>query len=303
MDVRSLRYFIETVRQQSLTAAARKLDVTQSTISKMIRQLEDEVGEPLLIRASRPLVLTDAGKVVYERGQDVIAAMHRLALELRETQALNQGTLELGMPPMINLLFTQVLKAFRSQYPGIRLVLHEDTGREIERRVARGELEIGMSVLPLDPAPDLESAEVARHAVWALGEPGSFKPSGKGLRLDALRGRPLVLLDDDFAMTRALRRAFLQAGFEPLVAAQSSQWDWTVSMARAGMGLALLPEPFVQRINREGLVLAPIVEPEVHWPVALLWNARYLSHAAQAWLEVSRRVLGIRWSGDEKTGA
>lgn len=68
MDLRALRYFVETVRHSSFTQAAGHLCVTQSTVSKMVRQLEDEVGQPLLIREGRGVRLTDAGRIVFERG-------------------------------------------------------------------------------------------------------------------------------------------------------------------------------------------------------------------------------------------
>lgn len=72
MDVRALRYFVEVVEQQSFTRAAEALHVTQPTISKMVRALEDELGGPLLIRDGRRLQLTDAGRVVLERGLSLI---------------------------------------------------------------------------------------------------------------------------------------------------------------------------------------------------------------------------------------
>src|SRR5476651_25879 len=102
MDLRSLRYFVETVRLNSFTQAAETLHVTQSTISKMVRQLEDEVGAPLLIRDGRKLTLTDTGAIVYARGQDLLATMAEMTLELRDTQALQRGSLTVGIPPMIN---------------------------------------------------------------------------------------------------------------------------------------------------------------------------------------------------------
>eukprot|EP01034_Spumella_vulgaris_P028219 gene28219-35038_t len=133
MDIRSLRYFIETARLSSFTQAAEALHVTQSTISKMVRQLEDEVGAPLLVRDGRRLTPTDTGAVVYARGEEMLATLRQLQLEVRDTQARQRGTLAIGIPPMINLLFTPVLKAFRERHPGIALALSEDTGQAIER--------------------------------------------------------------------------------------------------------------------------------------------------------------------------
>lgn len=262
----------------------------------MIRQLENEIGEPLLIRDQRQFILTDAGRVVFERGREVLASMRQLTLEVQETQALQRGVLNVGMPPTINLLFTPVLKSFRAQHPHIRLILHEDTGPEIERQVASGELEIGMSVLPTNPDLNLVSVQIASHSVWALGEPGAFKVNKNGtVSLEALRNMPLVLLKDDFALTRLLHRTFQNAGIEPKIAAQSSQWDWTVSMASAGMGVALLPEPLIARLNHQELLMARVSDPDIPWQVAHIWNGRYLSHAARAWLEVCQSVLGGQW--------
>lgn len=294
MDVRSLRYFTETVRLGSFTEAAKALGVTQSTISKMIRQLEDEIGEALLLRDGQ-LSLTDTGKVVNERGREVLRAMERLELEVKETQSVARGTLALGIPPMINMLFTEALKQFREKYPGVELRLHEFTGQEIERRVAIGELAAGMSVLPVEPQPDVAVARVASHRVWAVGTERTIKGTAETVGLRSLAQLPLVLLNDDFALTRLLRRHFGKAGIEPRIAAQSGQWDWTVAMARAGMGVALLPEPFVERLQSQGLVCKPVSQPEVAWEIALLWNERHVSHALHAWLDICHQKLGGDW--------
>lgn len=295
MDIRSLRYFTETVRLASFTEAARQLGVTQSTISKMIRQLEDELGEALLLRDARQLVLTDTGSVVYERGREILLAVQRLEQEVRETQSVARGTLTLGMPPMINLLFTDVLKQFREKYPGIELKLHERTGREVEQLVPAGELAAGMTVMPLDPRDGVAVARVATHRVWAVAAAGGLKGAAQTVALRSLAQQPLILLNDDFALTRLLKRHLNKAGIEPVIGAQSGQWDWTVAMARAGMGVSLLPEPFIQRINTEGLVCKPVSQPEIHWEIALLWNERHLSHALQAWLDLCRESLGGAW--------
>ena len=82
------------------------------------------------------------------------------------------------------------------------------------------------------------------------------------------------------------------AGFEPHIAAQSGQWDWLVAMASAGMGVALLPEPFIHRLAIGQLDAVRLVEPELQWQPAHVWRGSYLSHAARAWLEVCEELLG-----------
>ncbi|MBK4736508.1 LysR substrate-binding domain-containing protein [Noviherbaspirillum pedocola] len=292
MDIRSLRYFIETARLASFTGAAEALHVTQSTISKMVRQLEDEIGTPLLARDGRKLTLTDTGAIVFARGQEILATMKQLQREVQDTRSLRRGRLVLGIPPMINLLFTPVLKAFRERHPEIALELVEDTGQAVERLVASGDVEVGMTVLPSDPALDLEAEEIASYPIWALAAAGSFAAQRGTLPLKTLRDLPLVMLKDDFALTRSLRQAFAAAGFEPKIAAQSGHWDWLAAMAGAGLGVALLPEPFLGLLATGRIDAVRIVEPELRWRVAQVRHGRYLSHAARAWLGICREVLG-----------
>jgi DNA-binding transcriptional LysR family regulator len=244
-----------------------------------------------LIRDGRRLRLTDTGSIVFQRGQEILATLRQLQREVQDTQALRCGRLAVGIPPMINLLFTPVLKAFRERHPDIELMLVEDTGQAIERQVAAGELELGMTVLPCDPELELVSTEIASYPIWALAEPGAFPAQRGTLKLKALRDLPLVLLKDDFALTRSLRHAFAEAGIAPTVAAQSGHWDWLAAMASAGLGVALLPEPFIQRLITGRLDAVRITEPELRWQVAQVWNGRYLSHAARAWLQVCQEVL------------
>jgi len=245
MDVRALRYFVETVRHASFTQAAKALFVTQSTVSKMIRQLEEEAGTPLLIRDGHTARPTDTGRVMYQRGLQVLETMRQLSEEMRQTAELGRGALEVGIPPMINLLFTPVVKRFRELHPGIHLTLREGTGQAVENLVASGELEVGATILPVAPDGGLAA------------------------------------------------QAFADAGLQPSIAAQSAHWDFLVAMASAGLGVALLPEPLMQRMKTRGLSTAKLAKSGIQWEVGHIWlQSGYLSFAARAWLQVCDAVLG-----------
>lgn len=291
MDIKALRYFVETVRCASFTQAARNLFVTQSTISKMIRQIEEEAGAPLLVRDGHTARPTDAGRVVFERGVQILDAMRQLSDELRETTHLQRGDLDVGIPPMINLLVAPIVKRFRERFPDIELRIHEDTGQSVERQVAEGKLEVGVTVLPLEPGSPLQTLRFGSHAIWAIGTSGADWSGKKSLPLSALADTPLLIPGDDFAMTRHLRQAFQDAGIQPRIAAQSAHWDFLVSMASADLGVALLPEPLMRRVNLRGLSTARLARPSLQWEPAHIWHGeRYLSHAARAWLGICREM-------------
>jgi len=293
MDVRALRYFVETVRHASFTQAAKALFVTQSTVSKMIRQLEEEAGTPLLIRDGHTARPTDTGRIMYQRGLQVLETMRQLSEELRQTTDLRRGELEVGIPPMINLLFTPVVKRFRERHPGVHLTLREGTGQAVEGLVASGELEVGATILPIAPDGGLIAQPFGSYPIWVIGPPDAPWAGKTSLPLSALRDARLLIPTDDFAITRRLRQAFADAGFQPGIAAQSAHWDFLVAMASAGLGVALLPEPLMQRMKTRGLSTAKLAKSGMQWEVGHIWQqSGYLSFAARAWLEVCDEVLG-----------
>ncbi|KQZ96616.1 LysR family transcriptional regulator [Achromobacter sp. Root565] len=293
MDVRALRYFVETVRHASFTQAAKTLFVTQSTVSKMIRQLEEEAGTPLLIRDGHTARPTDTGRVMYQRGLQVLETMRQLSEELRQTAELGRGALEVGIPPMINLLFTPVVKRFRELHPGIHLTLREGTGQAVEGLVASGELEVGATILPIAPDGGLTAQAFGSYPIWVIGPPDAPWAGKTSLPLSALREARLLIPTDDFAITRRLRQAFAEAGLQPSIAAQSAHWDFLVAMASAGLGVALLPEPLIQRMKTRGLSTAKLAKSGIQWEVGHIWlQSGYLSFAARAWLQVCDAVLG-----------
>ncbi|MDE2592796.1 MAG: LysR family transcriptional regulator [Burkholderiales bacterium] len=288
MDLKALRYFVETVRQSSFTQAASELCVTQSTVSKMVRQLEDEIGQPLLIREGRSVRMTDAGRLVYERGLDALAVVQRLKRDVADLSDLARGSLTVGIPPMVNLFFPPFIQRFKSRYPHIDLTIEEAGGQVIEQRVCAGDLEVGVTVLPAMPDRMLASSELGRFPICLVGTARSPWARLKRPTLAALHGQTVVMLSEDYSLTRLLRQAMADAGVVPQVVAQSGQWDFLLSMAMAGMGTALLPQPLLDRLRLpEDVLIRPLHAPDVIWRVGQIWMPdRYLSHAARAWLAV-----------------
>lgn len=104
MDIRTLLLFCRGGSSASFTRAAEKLFVTQPTISKMLKNLEDELNCTLLLRDGRKLLLTDTGRVVFERGLAILAEFRQLEAELADINHLTKGLLRLGIPPMVGMM-------------------------------------------------------------------------------------------------------------------------------------------------------------------------------------------------------
>ena len=288
MDIRALRYFVELVREQSFTRASEKLFVTQPTISKMIRSMEEELGQPLLNREGHSFTLTDSGQVLFAHGQLILAQMQQLEAELADLQSLQHGRLALGIPPMVGHVYADLIRAYRSRYPKVELSIVEYGGRRIEQAVLEGELDLAITMLPTREEGVLSALELDCYPIQVVLPDLPRWRGDSEIRLADLQEEPFLLYTQAFTLSERLEQACQQAGFVPQVAARSSQWDFLTAMVRSGMGVAFLPEPICRRLTPDGLVLRPLL-PELSWRLGVIWPAkRYLSRTAEAWLALCR---------------
>ncbi|AZG09082.1 LysR family transcriptional regulator [Pigmentiphaga sp. H8] len=291
MDLRALRYFVEVVQRQSYTAAARALFVTQPTVSKMIRQLEDELGTPVLRKFGRRIEPTDTGRIVLERGRQLLALHAQLQAELSDVRQAARGELVVGTPPLAHHLLAPLLARFHQDYPGIELRLFERGSRSVEDELKSGTLEIGAMLLPADEN-EYETLPICNFPLRLIVPASSSWAGRERVRLEELAAEPFIFYGEGFVLNEVVHAACVQAGFTPRIAGRSSQWDFMASMVAAGVGLALLPELFSRQLDRSRLAVVPLQDPQLWWHMAFAWRrGRYLSFAARAWLDLARRML------------
>lgn len=291
MDIRALRYFIEVVQQQSFTAAAEALFVTQPNVSKMIKQLEAELGAPLLVKEGRRITLTDTGRVVFERGQEILAMQARLHAEVNDINHHARGELVIGIPPLASGLLTPLMARFHKKHPRIELKLFERGSRSVEDELRAGKLEIGAVLLPVD-ANEFDTLHLCRYPLQLIA-PAQSRWAGKAsVSLGELAQEPFIFYGEGFVLNEIVHAACKRAGFTPSIAGRSSQWDFIASMVEAGVGIALLPELFGMKLNRTQFVVLPVNAPQIWWDMGLAWRrGKYQSFAARAWLEMAAEML------------
>ena len=284
---------MEVVRQGGFTRAAESLNVTQPAISKMIRQLEDQLGASLLIRNSRGIRLTEAGRLAYERGQDILEGVNLLKVELEALKGLARGNLSLGLPPMIGaLFFPSVLLKFRQRYPNVSLTIVELGGKRVFEMVLAGEVDVGVSLAPFDESK-CDGLVFADHEL-ALVVPRSGRwADRRGAALADLADESFVMLPEDFVTTDRFRRDCEATGFSPKEVGHSGQWDFLAAMVEAGLGITVMPTSMARAIKPYRLKMIPL-EPRIHRQIALVWLRNdSLSPSIRAWVEVMRDELGL----------
>ena len=284
MEFKALRVFIEVARQGGFSKAANTLFSTQSTVSKAIKQLEEDLGFLLLQRFKTHNSLTAAGDIVYRRGIKLLAERDDLLNELDEIRGLKQGRVRLGISPVgSNVLFAPLFARYSKLYPGIEVELVEHGSDKLAELLQAGDIDFAGTLLPV---PDeFEYQALRSEPLVALLNSSHPLSKSDSISLSDLKEVPFILFGSGFSLHRLILDACHSAGFEPKVVAQSSQIDFMLELVAAGLGVTFLPRMVAQQRFSAKVHSVLLNESELHWNMAMTWRRNsYLSEAAKAWL-------------------
>lgn len=291
MDIKHLQYFIEVTKFNSFSRAADHLFITQPTISKMIKNLETELGVELFDRSRKQVALTDAGRIIFEQAKLIDKAFTNLELELDNLLGLKKGHIRIGLPPIFDAhLFLKIMGSFHEKYPGITFQLVEDGSKKIEEDVSNNLLDVGIIVLPT-------KEDIFNHFSF-LGEDmklilHSSHPLAKReeVNLLELSNESFILFNKDFVLNDLIISSCNSVGFFPHTISESSQPSFIQEMVASKLGISLLPESICHHLNK-GVHSIKVVNPSIRWELAIIWGKnQYLSYAANEWLQYTKERL------------
>lgn len=148
MDIRVLRYFLAVAREENITRAAESLHISQPSLSKQLMALESQLGKPLFLRGKRKIVLTEAGVLLRQRAEDIVALLDKTQAELRADPALLGGEIAVSGHPDIRLLRTAA--GLRQEHPDIHFAFYSSDEPEVLERLDHGSLDFAVLLMPVD---------------------------------------------------------------------------------------------------------------------------------------------------------
>lgn len=299
MELRQLRYFVTVVEEGGFTRAAARLHLSQPGLSAQIRQLEKELGQPLLERSSRSVTLTAVGRSVLPYARAALAAADAVRNAVDEHAGLLRGRVTLGLVSGgTGHVFdvASFLADFHDAHPALEIALTEDTSERMQAALLAGEIDIALlGPTGEEPPPGLAQRTVIDVPLGAAVAPGHplLTPVGRvDVPLADLRDRPLICLPRGTGVRASLERACARAGFRPRVAFEAAAPHVLVRLAARGLGVAVLP------LGEEGsgqvgpLRSLPIVQPGIRARIVLAWPATGpASPAARVLLDRLREAL------------
>ena len=291
MELQQLRYFVAVAATGKFTAAARDLHVAQPSISKQVRKLEDELGAALLERRRTGVVLTDAGAILLPWAKRMLADLDGARSEVAGLATLERGRLSVGATPSLStVLLPRVLASFHTEHPGITLSVVEAGSRDLVDRLAAGELDLALVILPLPREELFETTPLIREELVLAVAKDHPLARRKTVKVGELRGVPLVMFREGYDLRSATITACEQAGFHPTFAIEGAEMDGVLRMAAAGVGVAVVPRMVVERGGP--LVAVRLSQPTLSRSVGVAFRRdRHHSRAADAFVARLRAFI------------
>lgn len=298
MELRHLRHFVALAEEQHFGRAAERVYVVQQALSNSIKNLEDEVGVPLVLRTTRKVQLTPAGKEFLEAARATLAEADKVIERARRAARGEVGRLTLGfVSGMVFGGLPEVVRTFREQYPNVSIELQELTAQEQEVGLRASQLDIGLMLLPVrDPG---FAAEALWRQVLVAALPSSHPLAAKTqLRIHDLKNEPFVFFPRQIRATYydQVMRWCASAGFAPRIVQEAIEVPTLLSLVAAGIGV-FVPIRFFERVSLPGVTYRPIESAPVIDIVAV-WRRQEDNPVVQAFLAVAREVLAAERVGE-----
>lgn len=270
MEIRVLRYFLEVAREENITKAAARIHISQPTLSRQLKELEDELGKKLFVRSNYSVHLTEEGMLLRKRAEDILSMVDKTTEEFRALDEINGGDIHIGCAESDGIkYFLRAVLRLKEKYPRIRYHFYSSGTDAVNDRLNRGLLDMAIIVQPVD---------LSRYNYLKMPIGNTW---GVLMRKDSpLAGKKFILKEDLLEVPIIDSRQAMQDvlldwfGEEQdklnIVATYDLLFNASV-MVREGMGYALGFDKLIYTGADSELCFRPL-EPQLISPMYIIWK-------------------------------
>ncbi|AOH57400.1 LysR family transcriptional regulator (plasmid) [Peribacillus muralis] len=283
MEFRVLRYFLTVAREGSITGAANFLHVTQPTLSRQLKDLEQELGKKLFTRSSHSIILTDEGMLLRKRAEEIVDMVDKLGIEFSSMEETISGDVYVGGGETDAMrLIAQVVKGLQLRYPNIRYHLYSGNEDDVTERLDKGLLDFGILIEPADLSK-YNFINIPTKDVWGVvmrkDSPLAFKDT-----IQALDLLNLPLICSRQAMKKTLSKNefadWFGENFDKLNVVTTYNLAYNAAiMVEEGIGYAITLDKIVNTSSESNLCFRPL-EPRLESGLNIVWKKHQVFSAA-----------------------
>lgn len=296
MELRVLQYFLAVAREQSISAAAESLHLSQPTLSTQLKALEEELGKRLLIRGtrgSRRVTLTEEGMILRKRAEEILELVRKAESEVSLSDGAVAGEVHIGAGETQSLrLLAKAARALQERCPDVHYNISSGNAAYVTEQLDRGLIDFGLIFGPVDSAK-YEALTLPERDVWGVlmrrDQPLAAKES---VSPEDLWDKPLIISaqkDGSWPVFAWLRRDVSRLN---IVATYNLVFNASL-LTSEGLGYTLCFDRLVSADERSGLCFRPL-SPRLEAEAAVIWRKyQLMSRPASRFLEELRCVLEL----------
>lgn len=296
MDIRVLQYFLAVAREESITRAAEVLRMTQPTLSRQLKDLEDELGKQLLIRGSKKVTLTEDGMLLRKRTEEMIDLMEKTKAELASSDENISGDIYIGGGETDAVSwFAQTAGKLQERYPRIHYHIYSGDAEIVTERLDKGLIDFGLLVGPVDVSK-YEYLKLPVRDTWGvLMRKDSPLAKKDSVCAKDLWDKPLIVshqVSSSSEMMHWLRR---DAGKLNIVMTYDLIYNAT-HFVKKGIGYAISLDKIINTTGDSELCFRPL-SPALEADLCIVWKKNQVfSRASKEFL----RLLRSEWAADDE---
>lgn len=292
MEIQQLRYVVALARDLHFLRAARRVHISQPTLSQQIAKLEAEIGAKLFERDRRRVRLTPEGERFVPYAQAVLDALERAAGEMRDLKGQIGGRLRVGAIPTVGpYLLPGVIRRMRTIAPQLTLEFYELTTSALLARLQEGEIDLGLLALPINE-PGISSLSLGAE-VFYLAVPQGHPFSGrKRVSADVVRRERILILQEGHCFRDQSLEFCHMPPESAQIVFQGSSLTSVMRLAAAGEGVTFVPHMAARPRENPGLSFVRFSPPEPTREIGMIWRTSMpLGRSHHAFLDAVRTAL------------
>ncbi|MBR1701481.1 MAG: LysR family transcriptional regulator [Lachnospiraceae bacterium] len=290
MEIRTLRYFLAVAREENMTRAAELLHVTQPTLSKQLKSLEDELGKKLFTRHSFSIKLTEEGVLLRNRAEDLVGMADRIEKEFISLDDITGGDLYFGLAESYQIsLLAREINTFKQNYPNLRYHITSGDTEQVVEKLDKGLLDFAV-LAEIPDASKYDSLVFPEADIWGVVMPSdSPLAKKKAIRVDDLIGLPLFCSGQGWEKDIP---GWAKDKMDQLHLEGSFRLSYNASLfAKEHLGILLTFDKLVDTSADSGLVFRPLT-PKLETNLYLIWKKyQTFSPIAERFMNQIRKAL------------
>ena len=291
MELRVLRYFLAVAREETISAAANYLHVTQPTLSRQMMELEEELGAKLFVRSNRKITLTDKGMLLRKRAEEITDLAQKTEAEFLASDEVVTGDIYIGGGEThVMRLIASIIKNLNEEYPDIRYHLYSGNAEDVTERLDKGLLDFGLLIGPTD-LTKYDSISIPAVDTWGLlMQKDSPLASKEFVTPEDICNIPLLVSRQRLVSTSISK--WVKKDFEKLNVVATYNLIYNASlMVNEGIGYAITLDGLINTTGNSNLCFKPL-SPKLEVGLDVVWKKyQVFSKASEVFLERLQEMI------------